>query len=69
MVYYTKIIYKDELDSFLENFKELVQDDKLIGMQNKTDMVKFVNLFEKHLSESVISINAIDLRSSGARVI
>jgi hypothetical protein len=38
-------------------------------MDNKKDMVKFLDVFEKHLVKSVLSVRAVDLRSSNARVV
>lgn len=61
---YTKVIYKDELDSFLGNFRELVVNGK-IEMADKKEMLLFLEFFNQHLTEAVLPISVYDLRASG----
>jgi hypothetical protein len=55
------VIYKDELESFLGNFKELVMAGH-IQPDNKQDMLVFLEFFNKHLYESINPIVIYDLR-------
>lgn len=61
---YAQIIYRDELDTFLKNFKEMVMNNRIPEVKNKKEMLMFIILFEKQLEESVTLAAAYDLRSS-----
>lgn len=60
---YVSVIYKDELESFLDNFKDLVMNGK-IDTANKTEMLIFLEFFKKHLYESVLPVSVLDLRDT-----
>jgi hypothetical protein len=61
---YAQIIYRDEIDTFLKNFKEMVMNNRIPEIKNKKEMLMFLILFEKQLDESVTLSAAYDLRSA-----
>lgn len=58
---YTKVIYRDELECFLDNFKELVSDGR-IEVDNKRDVLVFLEFFKIQLYETVLPVRVYDLR-------
>lgn len=59
---YTKAIYKDELDNFISNFRELVINEK-IEIIDKKEMLIFLEFFNQHLTEAVLPVSVYDLRT------
>lgn len=60
---YAKVIYRDELESFLENFRDLVMNGK-IEADNRKETLIFLEFFQKHLYESVLPVTIYDLRDT-----
>lgn len=59
---YTRIIYKDELQGFINHFKELVMNNRIEQVQNTREMLLFLALFEQHLEESINITHIFDIR-------
>lgn len=60
---YVRVIYKDELDNFINNFKDLLDRNIIDSGYDRKKVLTFLNLFVKHLDESVTSTVIMDLRS------
>jgi hypothetical protein len=58
---YVKAIYKDELDQFIENFKDLVEKEALKDL-NKKDALLFLEFFQTYLDQTISVVSIKDLR-------